>query len=107
MGSSYPKTAAQAAPVAADKKEPSDATKYEKPKILLVDLKSDAFEALVGIGFNVRKGSFGQPYKVPMTSEFKPLISKPHLPNYAEQEIVVVDLQYRAAEQPDGERSRP
>lgn len=106
MGLFNPKATTHAAPKVADEKEPVD-VKYDKPKILLVDLESSAFEALAGIGFNVKEGSFGQPYKVPMSSQVQPLISKPRLPNYAEQEIVVVDLQYEVAKHPVGEKFRP
>lgn len=80
---------------------------YDKPKILLLDLQSGDLEALADLGFNVRDGSFGLPYKVPMGSNFQPLISTPRLPNFAEQEIVVVDLQYEAVDQAVGERARP
>lgn len=85
----------------------TSAVKYDKPKILLIDVESSAFDTLVETGFNVKAGTFGQPYKVDMGSGFQPLISKPLLPNYAEQEIVVVDLQYEVADHPNGEKSRP
>jgi hypothetical protein len=81
--------------------------KYDKPKILLIDVESSAFDTLVETGFNVKAGTFGQPYKVEMSSGFQPLISKPLLPNYAEQEIVIVDLRYEVADHPNGEKSRP
>ncbi|MCX8491250.1 MAG: hypothetical protein ORN54_09305, partial [Cyclobacteriaceae bacterium] len=58
-------------------------------------------------GFNVKAGTFGKPYKVQMSSVFKPLISEPILPNYTEQEIVIVDLHYEVGEYPIGEKSRP
>ncbi len=81
--------------------------KYDKPKILLIDLNSSAFENLAEAGFNVKEGTFGQPYKVKKTSGFQPLISESRLPNFTEQEIVVVDLQYEIADNPVGEKSRP
>jgi len=81
--------------------------KYDKPKILLIDLESSAFETLAEAGFNVKEGTFGQPYKVKMASGFQPLISEPRLPNYTEQEIVIVDLHYEVADNPVGEKSRP
>lgn len=107
MGFFNPKTATQAAPEAAEKQRASDVIKYEKPKILLVDLESSAFVTLAKVGFNVKEGTFGQPYKVQKTSRFQPLISAPRLPNYAEQEIIVVDLDYEAADKPNGERHSP
>lgn len=81
--------------------------KYDKPKILLIDVESSAFDTLVETGFNVKAGTFGQPYKVEMTSGFQPLISEPRLPNYAEQEIVIVDLRYEVADYPVGDKLRP
>ena len=107
MGFFNPKTATQAASKVADEKRTSNAIKYDKPKILLVDVESSAFEALAGVGFNLREGSFGQPYEVKATSGFLPLTSEPRLPNYSEQEIVVVDLQYEVAPQPIGKKTRP
>ncbi|MEH6459007.1 hypothetical protein [Chitinimonas sp. JJ19] len=83
------------------------AVKYDKPKILLIDVVPSAFEALVDAGLNVKAGTFGQPYEVEMSSDFKPLISESRLPNYAEQEIIIVDLHYEVATNPIGERSRP
>ncbi len=81
--------------------------KYDKPKILLIDVESSAFDILIENGFNVKAGTFGQPYKVEKSSGHLPLISKPLLPNFAEQEIVIVDLDYKLANRPIGEKSRP
>lgn len=85
----------------------TSAVKYDKPKILLIDVELSAFEALAHAGFNVKAGTFGQPYKVTMSSGFQQLISESRLPNYAEQEIVIVDLHYEVAEYAVGEKSRP
>ncbi|WP_114973390.1 hypothetical protein [Rhodoferax ferrireducens] len=106
MGLFNTKATTHLTPELPDKKESAD-VKYDKPKILLIDLESGAFEALADTGFNVKEGTFGLPYKVPMTSGFQPLISTPRLPNYAEQEIVVVDLQFEIADQPVGEKNGP
>ena len=38
--------------------------KYDKPKILLIDVESSALTTLIETGFNVKEGTFGQPYKV-------------------------------------------
>lgn len=81
--------------------------KYDKPKILLIDVESSALTTLIETGFNVKEGTFGQPYKVERGSNYSPLISKPLLPNCAEQEIVIVDLHYKLANRPNGEKSRP
>ena len=81
--------------------------KYDKPKVLLVDVGEGAFEALALCGFNVRAGSFGTPYKVARGAEYQPLIGESDIPNFSEQEIVVVDLQYELASSPDGEKHRP
>lgn len=82
--------------------------KYPKPKILLVDLHKSSASALNEIGFNVSVGSFGKPYFVEKCSNFQPLIGSYSLPNYTEQEIIVIDL--KSAEKalgPTGERHRP
>ncbi|MGO8755168.1 MAG: hypothetical protein ACLQHK_08055, partial [Gallionellaceae bacterium] len=68
--------------------------KYPKPKILLIDLPKRASDVLLEMGFNVNTGSFGKPYKVQKSSSFLPLIGLGTLPNYTEQEIIVVDLKY-------------
>ncbi|MDD2917502.1 hypothetical protein [Rhodoferax sp.] len=81
--------------------------KYDKPKILLIDVESSALDTLAETGFNVKAGTFGQPYKVQMASGFQPLISDPLLPNHTEQEIVIVDLHYEVADQPVGKKKRP
>ena len=81
--------------------------KYDKPKVLLIDVESSAFDALAETGFNVKTGTFGQPYKVQKASEFQQLISESLLPNYTEQEIVIVDFHYEVANRPVGEKERP
>lgn len=81
--------------------------KYDKPKILLIDVKSSAVEKLSEIGFNVKAGTFGQPYRVEMNSGFESLISEPLLPNHTEQEILIVDLDYEVADHAKGKKSRP
>lgn len=80
---------------------------FDKPKVLLVDLDSSASDALIKSGFNLKEGTFGTPYRVDMGSHFEPLISQPLLPNFAEQEIVVVDLHYEVANKPIGKKARP
>jgi hypothetical protein len=68
------------------------ATKYPRPKIFLIDLKDETESVLKAEGYNVTVGSFGAPYKVTMSDSYLPVIPKGNLPNYTEQEIVVIDL---------------
>ena len=67
-------------------------TKYKKPKILLVDMPKDTFEALQEKGLNVRKGTLGTPYEVEKTSNMRPVAYCGDLPNYTEQEIIILDF---------------
>jgi hypothetical protein len=66
--------------------------RYPKPKILLVDLPDEATADLDAAGFNVQAGTFGRPYRVPAKDDYFPVIVQAHLPNYTEQEVVVIDL---------------
>lgn len=66
--------------------------KYQKPKILLVDLPENALTRLQAAGLNARAGSFGRPYLVGDRGDYVPVIPNGQLPNYDEQEIVVIDL---------------
>jgi hypothetical protein len=82
--------------------------KYPKPKILLIDLPVSAEEALKANGFNVSLGTFGKPYKVQKSSQYQQVIGSGTLPNYTEQEIVVVDIKLgEIASAPDGEPHVP
>lgn len=84
------------------------ALKYPKPKILLLDLPDTASEILLSKGFNVEIGTLGKPYKVTRSSNYLPLIGKALLPNYTEQDIVVVDLNYGELKpSPEGEKHCP
>jgi hypothetical protein len=67
---------------------PDPQPKYLKPKIMLIDLPSDVLSAIKEKGYNVISGSFGHPYKVRDDRVF----TDANLPNYTEQEIIVVDL---------------
>lgn len=83
----------------------SDQPKYPKPKILLVDLESEAEHVLKNAGYNVSSGSFGIPYKVPRDDEHSPVIHNGNLPNFTEQEVIVVDLALKdTLEGPSGEK---
>jgi len=66
--------------------------KYFKPKILLIDLPKELDDKLISAGFNVSSGTFGSPYKVEVSDKYQPVIPNPNLPNFSEQEIIVLDL---------------
>lgn len=68
---------------------------YKHPKILLIDIKDNAEKVLKDAKFNVKSGTFGIPYKVPQSSNYIPVAITVDLPNYEEQEIVIVDLHPR------------
>lgn len=69
-----------------------DGIKYHKPKILLIDLPSELTNKLKSAGFNVSAGTFGSPYKVEVSDNYQPVIPNPNLPNFSEQEIIIIDL---------------
>jgi hypothetical protein len=64
-------------------------TKYFKPKILLIDLPDKILKALESEGYNVKAGSFGNPY---YNQKETLLRDNRCLPNICEQEIIFVDL---------------
>lgn len=73
--------------------QPYSATpKYQHPKILLIDAVPEVAETLTNDGYNVSNGTFGKPYKVHKDSGYQPVVVKASLPNFTEQEIVVIDL---------------
>jgi len=79
--------------------------RYMKPKILTVDLPASLADRLRNAGYNVLPGAFGRPYKVPRGDTFVPVVVKASVPNYSEQELVVIDLTPRdPAEGPEGEK---
>ncbi|MHA2062185.1 MAG: hypothetical protein ACW963_07860, partial [Candidatus Sifarchaeia archaeon] len=79
--------------------------KYEKPKILLIDLPNECLDQVRLAGFNALAGTFGSPYKVSCSDNLEPVIGEPFLPNCAEQEIIVVDLTPpNVMDQPKGEK---
>jgi len=87
---------------------PAPVLKYQRPKILLIDLEGDAKETLENDGYCVAAGTFGKPYRVSRGSGYQPVIVEASLPNYTEQEIIVVDLVASdPAPAPLGEKSTP
>jgi hypothetical protein len=82
--------------------------KYERPKILAIDLGREVLETLGKEGFNVVGGTFGTPYRVLKGSNYEPVIVKASLPNYTEQEIIIADLvPDEPTERAQGEKSTP
>jgi hypothetical protein len=79
--------------------------KYQKPKILLIDLPDTALDSLRSAGFNASAGTFGSPYKVELGDGYQPVIHKAYLPNYTEQEIIIIDLTPpETIDRPEGEK---
>jgi len=66
--------------------------KYQKPKILLIYLSDKVLVRVREAGFNVSSGTFGSPYKVELGDGYIPVIFEANLPNYTEQEIIIIDL---------------
>lgn len=82
--------------------------KYQHPKILLIDTAPEVGETLTKDGYNVSNGTFGTPYKVHKDSGYQPVVVKVALPNFTEQEIVVIDLVSDEPEDgPPGEKMTP
>lgn len=87
---------------------PGPALKFEHPKILLIDLDDVVKATLEKEGYNVAVGTFGTPYKVGKHSGYEPVVVKASLPNYTEQEIIVVDLvPGEPTPDPPAEKSKP
>jgi len=66
--------------------------KFPKPKVLLVDLPREVQDAILAAGFNAQAGTFGRPYKVPARDSYVRMNADARLPNYHEQEIIIIDL---------------
>ena len=77
-----------------EKEKPSKKAtpKYQKPKILLIDLPDTVLDGVRSAGFNASAGTFGSPYKVARSDSYVPVIPEARLPNYTEQEIIIIDL---------------
>jgi hypothetical protein len=89
----------------ASKISTSSQPRYQKPQILLVDMDSKVEAALKAEGYTVESGSFGAPYKVKKSDNRVPIIVEANLPNYTEQEIVIVDLiAHKILDEPKGEK---
>jgi len=68
------------------------ARKHQRPKILLIDLDREVEAKLLNHGYNVASGSFGIPYEVKKGAGYEPVVIDAQLPNYSEQEIIIIDL---------------
>jgi hypothetical protein len=67
--------------------------KYEKPKILLLDLPEETLTLVRSAGFNAASGSFGTPYTVKPNNNYIPVIPNDNLPeDYTEKEVIIIDL---------------
>jgi hypothetical protein len=69
--------------------------KYEKPKILLLDLPEETLPLVQSAGFNAVSGSFGTPYDVSVKPDngYFPVIPNDNLPeDYTEKEVIIIDL---------------
>ena len=82
--------------------------RYKKPKIITLDLPVSLAERLRTAGYNVMPGTLGRPYKVQKGDGFVPVVVKASVPNFSEQEVVVIDLDPpKAADGPEGEKVTP
>ena len=72
--------------------EPPAAPRYPKPKVLLLDLKDGSGAVLRNVGHNVHLGTLGTPFSVAKSNSYRIIPADYRVPNYAEQEIVIVDL---------------
>lgn len=82
--------------------------KYDKPKILLIDLPNETLKAVQEKGYNVKAGTFGSPYLVSKSNNYSKLITMADLPNYREQEIIFIDLTPpEKLSAPEGEEGTP
>lgn len=76
---------------------------FQRPKILVIDLPGVS-DGLRDLGYNVRAGTFGRPYRVAVADGYQPVVGESELPGYREQEVVFVNLAPREiAAGPDGQ----
>jgi hypothetical protein len=90
-----------------EKEKPSKkfTPEYQKPKILLIDLPDIVIYSVRSAGFNSSAGTFGSPYKVKLGDGYQPVIPEYHLPNYTEQDIIIIDLTPpETIDNPEGEK---
>ncbi|MEO8591221.1 MAG: hypothetical protein ABI432_17715 [Flavobacteriales bacterium] len=92
----------------AQDEEEQGAVKFQRPRILLLDMATDVADRLTHAGYNVTTGSLGRPYSVPVSSDYFPVINNHSLADFKEQEVVIVDFGYSGTDDgPDGEQQAP
>jgi len=80
---------------------------YDRPKILTVDTPTDVGDRLEENNFSVSRGTFGSPYKTDQSSGFGQVYGAHNLPNYHEQDIIVIDQEYKVLRSPEGHPDKP
>ena len=63
-----------------------------RPQVLLIDMDDGVTQTLRGGGFNVSSGSFGRAYRVQRGATPLPVKPNDQLADYAEADVVVVDV---------------
>ncbi len=82
--------------------------RYPRLKIMLIDMKDQSEAVLKKEGYNITSGSFGVLYKVEKGDGYVPVIPNFNLPNFTEQEIIVIDLvPAKTLDGPSGEKLVP
>ena len=82
--------------------------KYIHPRILLLDLAPDLVDVLRDKGYNASSGTFGLPYRIEAKNSYEQLRVSHDLPQYAEQEMIFVDLSHmRISNYPTGHNLHP
>ncbi len=65
---------------------------YPKPKVLLIDMKEESEKTLKAAGYKIDVGTFGESYKVEKSPHYELITPSASLPNYREQEVIIIDL---------------
>src|SRR5437667_480309 len=87
---------------------PPTKPKYDRPKILLIDMDESVQKLLERQGYNVAPGTFGTPYRVQKHAGYLPVIFKATLPEFHEKEIIILDLvPHEPTTEPPGEKLVP
>lgn len=72
-----------------DERKSNVICKYEKPKILTIDINKNEVEKLRCMGFNIDMGTFGYSYNC---NEYDEVNTNGKLPYITEKDIIIVDL---------------
>jgi hypothetical protein len=70
-------------------------------EVLLVDLPESS--SVFPVGTIVSVGTYGKPYLAKGDDRWRPLRSSHNLPNFSEQDIIVINLDVRAEPEPVGD----